>query len=200
MSLKLALGWTLFGSILINIALVGWSIWKARGIKRFLFIYTGGGFIPIPLKFGQRNVVWTRPDKSSVAFTLTDEWSMAFGWLGRCWIGNGQTGQFMKWVANEKRWLAVTPQTAGNDEAIRALGADPVKNLVDGALMRIDFDHEPVFPDGNWHASAIQDTRERKWFDEQRGGIGAGKAVPWVVVGIMLIAALFILPKVMGGG
>lgn len=196
--LKLALGWTLFVSIMLNITLVGYGIWKARGIKRYLFIWSGGGFIPVTLKFGQKEHVWTRPDKTSVAFELDPEWSMPLGIFGRVWIGNGRSGQLMKWLAREKRWMAVTPKEAG--EAARALGIDPDRPAIKGSFLRVDVEPEPVFPDGNWFASAIQDKREHKWFAAERQAAVAGKAVPWIVIGIFALAAIFILPKFLNGG
>lgn len=196
------------GAIILCMILVGIIAWirsRAGSGGRQLKIWDGRIFIPVPLKPGQTQYLWKRPDNTSCLFQLDPAFGHPEGRRGMIWFGNGATGQFLKWVANEKRWTAVAKPTKVNNGAATALLAKTVDgdepDRVDGMLMRIDFNHDAVFPDGNWHANAIQDTRERKWFEAQASVAEApGKSRNMLLIGLGVLAALIFLPKLFGGG
>lgn len=176
----------------MNIALLVVLIMKkATFNKRQLKIWDGRGFIPVNLKPGEIDHTWKRPDGTSVTFHCTDEWGHPEGRRGMVWIGNGLDGQFLRWNAVKETYESMTTE---NDPA--------TGKPVEGRLMRVDFKASAVFPDGRWHASAIQDTRERKWWEAQKAEEAASMSKRTVVMIAIGLAAFvfFVLPKLNIGG
>lgn len=177
------------GSLVLNMGLLAFLIWKKQNLNvRELNIWDGRGLIPVKLKPGQVSHVWERPDGIKVAFECSEEWGIPKGRRGMVWIGHGLTGQFLRWNMERKEWEPKPVDANGQP--------------VPGKFLAVEFNAKPVFPDGRWHANAIEDTRERKWWTEQKAAesaAGVGKKA-LLIGGAVLVFVFFILPKLTGGG
>lgn len=99
MTVPPAIAYTLAGLIVYSLAATAWVVFRGIGPKRVLFIKSGRTIIPKPLKMGQKEFHWTRPDKSEAAFPLKDETANPYGKRGTCWIVDDSTGKFLTWDA-----------------------------------------------------------------------------------------------------
>lgn len=92
-----AIAYTLAGSIVLNLLLAAWVVFRGIGPKRVLFIKSGRTIIPKPLKMGQKEYTWTRADKSEATYPLKDETANPYGKRGSCWIVDDSNGEFLSW-------------------------------------------------------------------------------------------------------
>lgn len=157
-----------------------------RGSRKSVFIGFDPGdrsLVPRPLKGATKRYIWRHPDGRVTFFPLPKGYGHTWGKnkTGTAYIGDLSTGQPITWEVFQK----VEP----SDGDARAGRAMPVK-----ATRQVD-------PGGDYMAEVLRDNREIKMLTASRQAQGSGLNMTTIllIAGIAL-AAIFILPKLAGGG
>lgn len=169
-------------SIAINVVLVLVLMFRGAGPKRVLDVWTGRGFDPVRLKLGQVQHVYKRGDGTKVVFKLEESWAMPYGKRGLKWIGNAMNGgDMLRWNTERKAWTQLVPPADGESRADLskwgelADGEEPPE--VEGQWLAVEWPTRVMSPSGDYLATALDDIREKKWFEghkqaeSQLGGV-----------------------------
>lgn len=185
-------------SIAINVALLLALIVKGAGPKRILDVWTGRGWDPVRLKIGQVQHVYKRADGTKVVFKLEETWAQPYGKRGLRWLGNGMNGGDMyRWSTEKKAWTQLIPPGDGGSRVDLGKwtelgeGAEPPE--VEGQYLAVEWPTRAMTPSGDYLATALDDIREKKWFEghKQAESTLGGVKPNWLLIGAAAIAVWY---------
>lgn len=181
-------------SIALNVGQLIWAIIRGAGPKRVLDVWVGRGFDQVKLKMGAKQHVYKRADGTKVVFKLEDEWAHPYGKRGLKWIGNAMNGGDMyRWSTARKAWTQLVPTTGVDPSAWTEVpeGAEPPE--VEGTYLAIEWPTRSMTPSGDYLATALDDIREKKWFEgHKQAESNLGNVKPnWILIALAGVAVWY---------
>lgn len=180
----LVVGIVMVASLVANLGLMIW-VW-VHGSRKAVFI----GFDPgdrslVPRKLGNatKHYIWKHKDGRATFFPLPKGYGHTWGKkkAGVAYIGDLSTGQPITWQKMQK----VVPA----EDAAKA-----------GSVLSVTATRQ-VDPGGDYMGEVLRDNREVKMLTASRQAQGGGFDVKMLlIIGAAVLAGMFILPKIMGGG
>lgn len=121
------------------------------------WLWTGGRFTPVPIKPGQIELKWERPDGSKTAFALPEEWRIPVGERGSVWLINATNGDLYKPTVPD----ATEFTELGPEDLVVKDGK--VNWTAETAVFRPNFEVRALHPNNDYLRTVIDDKREQKW-------------------------------------